>query len=89
MKDFEHCEPHSEESGRSIKAFSVTLLFPLNVESRGNADGVGGTPPIGSGNCMVEDSVKEKGCMMARPSEKRKVYAQNPPSSTWLTDLSL
>lgn len=60
-QNFEHCEQRSEESGLSIRAFSVTLLFPLDVESRGNADGVGGTPPTGSGNCMVEDSVKAKG----------------------------
>ena len=62
-KGFEQCGQFSERLGLLVGRSSGTLLLPLDVESRGDADKVGGTPPIGSReeDCMVEDSVETKG----------------------------
>ena len=64
--------------------FSAVLLLPLDVESSGNADRVGGTPPIvrGEETCMVEGSGKEKGSDGHTPCKAGGVYSGSKSSES-------
>ena len=68
-KCFEHCRQRSERAGLLLEPFARALLLPLDVESRGDADKVGVTSPIGSGDesFIVEDSGKAKGSIGREP----------------------
>ena len=62
-KCFEHCGQRSERAGLLLGPLDGVWLLPLDIESRGDADKVGVTSPIGSGeeSFIVEDSGKAKG----------------------------
>lgn len=77
-KVLEQCGQFSERLGLLLGRFTETLLQPLDIESRGDADEVGGTPSNESGGkgCVVEDSVKAKGSDGQNSREAEGLYAK-------------
>ena len=71
-KAFKHCGQRSERAGLLLGPLDGVWVLPLDVESRGDADKVGVTSPIGSGEegCIVEDSGKAKGSDDQEPGKE-------------------